>query len=86
MHEGRAPGPDDVDLIVYVLNDCDLAKVADQLKLAGVTVERQLPLSGIVGIRASKSRIGELERIPGIKLIREAHRFQLPPFSDNFPQ
>jgi hypothetical protein len=77
---------DDVELLVYVLDSNSIDEVATLLKAAGVCVERQLPLSGIVGIKAARSRIGELQRLPGIKLIREANSFQLPPFSENFPQ
>jgi hypothetical protein len=82
----RANSSDDVEMLVYVLNEFPIEKVADLLKRAGAKIERELPLSGVVGIRASRSRIGEFERIPGVKLVREGHRFQLPPFSDNFPQ
>ena len=82
----HVPSSDDVDLIVYVQNGFDIHVVTEKLREAGVIVERELPLSGVVGIRASKLRIGELGHIPGVKLVREAHRFQLPPFGDDFPQ
>jgi hypothetical protein len=84
--ESFAPGPDDVDLIVYVESGFDMHSVTEELRSIGVIVERELPLSGVVGIRASKLRIGELELIPGVRFVREAHRFQVPPFGDNFPQ
>lgn len=86
--ESSSSGHDgvNVELLVYVLSRDLVAKVAKRLKRAGVCVERELPLSGIVGIRAPRARIGELERLPGIKLVREAETFQLPPFSENFPQ
>lgn len=87
MHpEQSEPSSADVDLIVHVQDGIPMEQVARELRQAGVVVERELPISGVIAIKAPSYRIAELERLAGVKIVRSSKSFQLPPFSEKFPQ
>jgi hypothetical protein len=76
----------DVDLIVQVSPGHKVESVAERLRAAGVQVEREWSRARLVGCKAPRALIGEVERIPGVAMVRESEPVRLPPFSDKIPQ
>lgn len=79
------PG-DSVDLIIQVSRDHDVGLVAESLRRAGVQVERELKRAYVVGGKIPRALINNIAKIPGVKMVREADTFQLPPFESDMPQ
>lgn len=75
-----------MDMIIQVSSGHDVRAVADRLREAGVQVERELVRTRVVGGKVPRSLLGQLEKIPGVKMVRKPEPFGLPPFEENIPQ
>lgn len=74
------------DLLVQVSSDESTKTVADRLRKAGHVVERELPISGLIGLKCTSGDIDRIGRVPGVKFVKIGARYQLPPFDSSIPQ
>lgn len=77
---------DVVDLLVQVSGQESTGIVAKRLRNAGHIVERELPISGLIGIKGTSSDVARIGKIRGVKLVKVGAKFQLPPLSPSVPQ
>lgn len=81
-----APAMDCVDLLVQVANNESTKAVADRLRDAGLEVERELPISGLIGVKCVAGDVDRVGRVRGVKFVKVGARYQLPPFDTSVPQ
>lgn len=74
------------DLLVQVSSDESTKSVADRLRKAGHVVERELPISGLIGLRCASADVDRIGRVRGVKFVKIGARYQLPPFDSSIPQ
>jgi hypothetical protein len=77
---------EEVDMIIHVAKGHDLHAVAQLLREAGVSIDRELTRSRLVGGKGPRSLLEKLPKIAGVKMIRQAETFSLPPFDESVPQ
>ena len=75
-----------VNYLVRVERDHDVHQVANELRNAGLEVERELPSVGVVGGYGDPAIEENLRSFPGVAEVRQEGTFQLPPMSDDVPQ
>lgn len=75
-----------LDLLVQVSSDESTKTVADRLRKAGHVVERELPISGLIGLKCASADVDRIGRIRGVKFVKIGARYQLPPFDSSIPQ
>lgn len=54
-------------------------EVADAARGAGLDIERQLKVLGILSGSIDPSRMEELQRVPGVQSVEQEHEYQLDP-------
>ena len=69
------PNNKDLDLIVQVAGGASIKDVAARLKKAGHFVERELPISGVIGVKGAQADIERIGRIAGVKFVRVGGSF-----------
>ena len=75
-----------LDLLVQVSSDESTKAVADRLRKAGHLVERELPISGLIGVKCAFADVDRIGRVRGVKFVKVASHYQLPPFDSSVPQ
>jgi len=76
----------DVDRLIRVASDADLAVVGALARAEGITVNRELRRSKLLDVSGSRVAIDRLTRLPEVKSIRESTSYELPPMDDHIPQ
>lgn len=76
----------DVDRLIRVGSDADLARVGAVARAEGITVNRELRRSKLLDVSGSLLAIDRLARLPEVKSIREPVGYALPPMDDTIPQ
>lgn len=69
------PGNKDLDLIVQIAGGASIKDVAKRLKKAGHFVERELPISGLIGVKGAEADVERIGRMPGVKFVRVGGSF-----------
>jgi hypothetical protein len=69
------PGGKDLDLIVQIAGGASIKEVAERLKKAGHFVERELPISGVIGVKGAEADVARIGRMPGVKFVRVGGSF-----------
>ncbi len=85
--EPRREAQDDwIEVMIQVSRDYALPEIADQLRVAGIEVERELKRAHLLTARMPRALVAEVERHPGVCLVRMSGTYQLPPFREEVPQ
>ena len=69
------PGSKDLDLIVQIAGGASIKDVAMRLKKAGHFIERELPISGVIGVKGAQADVESIGRMPGVKFVRVGGSF-----------
>lgn len=75
-----------LELLVQVSSDESTKDVAERLREAGHLVERELPISGLIGVKCASVDVDSIGRVRGVKFVKVERRYQLPPFDSSIPQ
>lgn len=76
----------DVDRLIRVESDADLARVGAMARAEGITVNRELRRSKLLDVSGSLLAIDRLAQLPEVQSIRESTSYTLPPMDDHIPQ
>jgi hypothetical protein len=82
----RADDEECLELLVQVSSDESTKVVAERLRKAGHLVERELPISGLIGVKCASGDVDRIGRIRGVKFVKIGNSYQLPPFDSSIPQ
>jgi hypothetical protein len=83
----RSEQADEPTRFIVTVNDREaIGKVARKLETLGITVERVMKRTGVIGGKGPHHLLGEITALPGVKDVREEHGFQLPPMHESIPQ
>lgn len=63
-------GDKELSLIVQITGDASIKEVAKRLKEAGHCVERELPISGVIGVKGGEADVERIGRMPGVKFVK----------------
>ena len=63
-------GDKELSLIVQIAGDASIKEVAERLKKAGHFVERELPISGVIGVKGAEADVERISRMPGVKFVK----------------
>ncbi len=69
------PDSKELDLIVQIAGGVSIKEVAERLKKAGHLVERELPISGVIGVKGVQGDVERIGRIAGVKFVRVGGSF-----------
>ena len=66
---------------VAVADDCmdRFPEVVKAVKKAGLKVEQELELLGMMSGSIDSAKLEKLSKVPGVATVEHAHEFQLPP-------
>lgn len=64
----------------------DLAETREALEMAGMVVEKVLPITKVVTGRVHNDKIVDLENLENVLSVREEGAMQLPPLDSEVPQ
>ncbi|WP_324750762.1 hypothetical protein SH591_04855 [Sphingomonas sp. LY54] len=86
MDENSTGPAKTVNYLVRIARDHDVHEVANELRGAGLEIERELPGVGVVGGHGDPAIEESLRSFPGVAEVRQEGTFQLPPMNDDVPQ